>query len=87
MPMETREVLSMLASASRRPQNRLVVKFKGLILSQEKYDKKDGSQGYKYQLYHSESKSVISFTSARLLKEGEPAEVALTLNGFTAYEK
>lgn len=83
---EGKEVMQMLASAQKRPDNRISVKFKGMILAVEEYQRKDLTLGRKYKIWQEATGDIVTFTSPRLLKKGELAEVMLTLSGFSAFE-
>jgi len=85
--METREVLKALQVASRRPDNRLVLKMSLMIMSSQEYKKQDGTKGYIYQGWDTKTESIIKFMSSRLLEKGKPSEVLLTLTGFSAFER
>jgi len=85
--METKEVLKALQVASRRPDNRLVLKMTLMIMSSQEYKRQDGTKSYIYQGWDSKSESIIKFSSSRLLEKSKPAEVLLTLTGFSAFER
>ena len=83
---KTSDVLKMMASASKKPDNRMTLKFKGIILQATSYKRSDDSTAYNYMIWRKESGDVLKFGSARLLKQGEEAEVMITLTGFQAFE-
>jgi hypothetical protein len=87
MSFTNKEILQFVAAAQKRPTNRLTVKLSMLILSAQEYVKQDQTKGYRYQAFDNKSEGIVTFTSSRLLKKGEPAEVLLVLNGFTAFER
>lgn len=82
-----KEILQFVASAQKRPQNRLMLKLKLMVLSGQEYPKQDGTKGYRYQGWSAASEGIVAFTSSRLLEKGKEHEVMLTLMGFTAFEK
>jgi len=79
------QVVRMVAQAQKRPQSRLVVKLKGMILSCQSYQKKDNTIGYSCQMWHAESDGLIPFFASEPYDKGKIAEVELVLFGFNAF--
>lgn len=86
MVMETREVLTMLAAAQKRPQNKITIKLTVLILTFREWLNKDSVKMFTYTAFSEAADGVISFNSNRLLPKLKPSEVMVTLSGFTAFE-
>jgi len=83
---ETREVLTMLGNAAKRPQNKIVLKLVVLILTSREWENKEKKKMYTYTSFSSTHDGIISFNTSRLLPKGKEAEVLLTMTGFQAYE-
>jgi len=78
------QVVRMVAQAQKRPENRLVLKLKGLLLSCQPYLKKDGTTSYQMQFFHNETESLIKFYGPDPIEKGKPVEIEFLLTGFNA---
>ncbi len=81
-----KEVMGVVTAAQRRPDNRLQLKIKGLVLSIQEYQKQDKTKGYKVLMFVQDQKAVLTFTTSRVVEEGKVFEALVTLTGFTAFE-
>lgn len=80
------EVVRMMVKSQNTSKNKMVLKFTGMIVAANEYLKQDKTKGYRYTIREPFGSSLIDFSSTRLLKLDEKAEVLLTLYGFQAYE-
>jgi len=78
------QVARMVAQAQKRPDSRLIVKLKGMVLSQSPYTKADKSVTFQSKFFHPETESVISFYGPDQFEKMKILELEFVLSGFNA---